>query len=147
MHKQRHVHLEIYPNPSLSLGVFIVASHLLAGCICVYLIAWQFWCVLLLPVVLISLLWNLRKQRADAAHRITRMICYEQGKWRWQYAGGSSGQGITAPSSLRLPWLVILNLRNANNGKIERLVLPRDSMGDDPHRRLRVLLAMPVAAA
>lgn len=110
-------------------------GHLAAAAVCAYLAQHTLWALALLPLIAGSLMFGLRQ-----SNPVERIIWRAPGDWYWQYADGSHGQGVCAGSSLRLPWLVILQLRDAENSHLEQVVLARDSLAGEQHRRLRGVL-------
>ena len=94
---------------------------------------------MLVPIVWLSLGYSMRAQP-----RIVRLIYRNQGEWTWEDSNGQRFKGTHSPASLRLSWLVILHLIEVKTGAMTRVVLPRDSLPGEQHRRLRVALGLPI---
>lgn len=71
--------------------------------------------------------------------RVWRLVSGSPGEWFWQHADGVWREGRITPGSVVHARLVLLELQT-HSGERESLVLPRDALGTDAHRRLRVLL-------
>lgn len=132
--------LELHPQPSLALRVFIVASHVVALVVCAYLISRTLWALVLPVPVLCSAGYLLRRQNKDHARRVVRLIWAADGQWHWYTQAGIHAEGRHLGTSLRLPWLVILHLRSQPQGRFTSVILPYDSLPSSQHRRLRVRL-------
>lgn len=132
--------LELFPQPSRALRVFIVVSHLLAVGVCTCLISRNYWASVLPLPVLYSGFYFLRLQSNECGRRVVRIVWTAGGQWHWYTQAGTHAEGRHLASSVRLPWLVILHLRSEPQGQFAAIVLPYDRLPADQHRRLRVRL-------
>lgn len=93
----------------------------------------------LLSLVMIGWRGIVNWRQYYSRRRVWRLVSGAPGEWFWQYAHGIWREGSITSGSVVHARLVLLELR-AHSGERESLVLPPDALGDDAHRRLRVLL-------
>ena len=123
-------------NPSFRLGCFILATHLAAiGMVLWLTIEQPLWMVLALPVLYSGARsWRLHMQRH------WRLEWDGEGNWRLFDIGGQAQEVQLLGDSRVWAGLIILNFRQVNGGRRRSLILLSDNSDAEQRRRLRVRL-------
>lgn len=123
-------------RPSFRLGCFIMATHLAAFGLVLWLaIAQPLWSLLVLPVVYSGVgSWRLHMQK-----RGCRLEWDGEGSWRLSNGGGKAREVQLLGNSRVWAGLMILNFRQLD-GRRRSLILLSDSCDLQQQRRLRVRL-------
>lgn len=134
--------LDLTIRPSVALLVGVLAVHAFFLIPAVWFAVRQPWAFALplLPVIAAPFAW--RRLRLQTPAAVVRVV-WEGGEyWRWYRADGSMARGRVAPSSVRLPWLVVLHLRPEDGRRIEAIPLTAAGVGAAGFRRLRARLRL-----
>ncbi len=125
--------LRLEPRPSRLLWRVFLLIHLGGAALSLLVpVAWPLH--LLIPV---ALLWHCRSRWRRMA--IVPTLTWDgDGQW-WLHSDDGDQPLQLAPDSVVWPWLVVLNFRRENSGRLALPLLP-DSLAADTLRRLRAAL-------
>ena len=90
----------------------------------------------LIAAVACLLLYSLHRSRHDPA---LVLLWDSDGRWTL-YEGTAATDATLAATAFAQPWLVILPLRRADNGRVQRIAIFPDMLPARDFRRLRVCL-------
>lgn len=132
--------LTIRPSPELIAAVLAAHAFFMIPAIWVALRQPVAWILPLLPILAAPFAW--RRLRLRTPRSILRVVWEGADDWRWYRADGSITRGRVAPSSVRVPWLVVLHLRPEDSRRLEFVPLTAASIGANDLRRLRARLRL-----
>jgi len=134
--------LSINPGFSIWLATYLLFIHLAALLLIPLLQLPTFFSLLLAPAVIFSFSYYWRRDLLHNTKRSIKRVEWSKEKgWNIWQSDGSSLQANLVPSSFLSRYLVLLHFNNSENGNY-RLLLPRDRIPADDHRRLRTLLKL-----
>ena len=136
--------LRLEPRPSRWLLAVLLIDHL--GAVA------ALWPLSLLPtplrvlltlLILLSLIWTLRRQGwLGSVPAIRRLTWQADGDWLLESGRGENLEAGLLPSSYVHPWLVVLNLHVEGERLTRSLTLWRDSLDPQSFRQLRARLKL-----
>ncbi len=133
--------LDIPIRPSRRLRALCVIAHVAAVLLVVWLaLRWPL-ILLLLPLMAFSLRHEWRRlslRRTDAVVHLRGPL--DEARWRLTRRDGSVTDATLAPTSVCLPWLVLLHFRHRRWRLPVTVPLASDSVDGEMFRRLRVVL-------
>lgn len=129
--------LEIEVRPSRLIATLLLAIHVTAAVVCAQLPAPMLDRLVLLLAVLGALMWNV----VSFWHRTPRRLYWSQEQgWRITDFRRSTRSAKLLPGSYIGNWLLVVHFRR-HDGKLQAVMLARDSCSAWCWRRLRLLLA------
>ena len=91
-------------------------------------------------VCLLHAAWALPRQVLLSHEAAFSGLCRDEHGWQLFSRRGGWQPVQLRPSSLALPWVIVLHFRLAGERRSRSLCIPRDALAHDVHRRLRVRL-------
>jgi toxin CptA len=120
---------------------WIVAVHLLGVSVAVLVPLEWFWRAGIILAVAVSLLFSWKKfVFGQSRLSVRRLVWDAEGDWYVVFPDGKEEDARLLPDSFVHPWLVILNLRMRQSGRVISVPFFRDSLDKDTLRKVRVRL-------
>ncbi len=134
--------LSINPGFSIWLATYLLLIHLVALLLIPLVKLPTFISLLLALLVIFSFSYYWRRDLLHSTKRSIKQVEWSKEKgWNLRQSDEVGLQVNLVPSSFLSRHLVVLHFNNSENGNY-RLLLPRDRIPADEHRRLRALLKL-----
>ena len=132
--------LDVYTSRSLLFFVFVI--HAIALAALIVFVALPLIAIITLGLVLIINFFRVMRTHALRGSRkaVVRLIWEDNGHWYFVRRSGEKTRVKYKGNSIASPWLTVLNFKVPDKWFSESVILVRDNVNIDSHRKLRVRL-------